>query len=203
MLLAEIFAASAFLSIAAVAAPAPQIIYDPVYFCPLVDSSEEITGTPWQIGLSIPGGDTISVTESHSVSTTWTVGGDLGISAGGLSAGISASVSETVTDSVGEGTSAKCPEGAWHCSMAIVPSVSHVKGHLHQQNNDESCDVDRISQDDGGEEGKQFEFLIPIKDSSGNGKWTYDVCTCGNVQNWADPGHPSLICPEDCTPHDS
>ncbi|KAF2488426.1 hypothetical protein BU16DRAFT_532218 [Lophium mytilinum] len=207
MLLTEILAASAFLSTAAVAAPAPvpapQIIYDPVLFCPIVDSSEEIAGDAWQIGLSVPGGDTISVTESHSVGTTWTVGADLGISAGGLSGGISASVSETVTDSVGEGTAAKCDEGAWHCSMAIVPSVAHVKGHLHEQDNDESCPVDRISQDDGGEEGKEFEFLIPIKDSSGNGKWTYDVCTCKNTDHWGDVGHPPLFCPEDCTPHDS
>ena len=130
------------------------------------------------------------------------MGGDLGISAGGLSIGGSLSVSETVTDSVGEGTSAECPKGAWHCSMAIVPSMAKVNGHLHQQNNDESCPVDRIDQDNGGEEGKPFELMIPIKDSSGNGKWTYDVCTCGNLDGKDDDGHPPLICPEDCTPHD-
>ena len=130
------------------------------------------------------------------------MGGDLGIRVGGLSIGGSFSVSETVTNSVGEGTSVECPEGGWHCSMAIVPSMAKVDGHLHQQDNDESCSVDRIDQNNGGEEGKKFEYMIPIKDSSGNPMWTYNACTCGNLDHADDPGHPALMCPEDCTPHE-
>ncbi|KAF1989638.1 hypothetical protein K402DRAFT_451842 [Aulographum hederae CBS 113979] len=199
MLLTDLILTSAFLSTVAVAAP--QIIYDPIMYCPLVDSTTEIAGKAWQIGLSVPGGDTISVTETHSVGHTWTVGGDLGISAGGVSAGVSFSVSETVTDAVGEGTAAKCPEGKWHCSMAIVPSMALIKGHLHNQDNDETCPTNRLWNEDGLGEGVKFELQMPIKDSSGNGKWTYDVCTCKNLEHWADPGHPAVLCPEDCTPH--
>ena len=51
----KFFITSSLLSVAALAAP--QIINDPVLFCPLVDTSVEVAGTAWQIGLSVPGGD--------------------------------------------------------------------------------------------------------------------------------------------------
>ena len=143
----------------------------------------------------------MSVTETHSVGTTWTKGGDLGIPVKGLSLGASWSVSTTVTDSVGESTVAKYPQGPWHCSMQIVPSMAKVTGHLEQQDGGESCPTLRIDANEGGEENKPFEYDIPIKDSSGNGKWTYDVCTCGNLNKKNDSGHPAVVCPEDCTPH--
>lgn len=83
--------------------------------------------------------------------------------------------------------------------MLIIQSMLKVTGHLHYQDNDEKCDVDRVSTTDGGEEGKKFEYQIPIKDDSGNGKFTYDKCTCGNLDGADAPGHPEIICPEDCT----
>ena len=79
--------------------------------------------------------------------------------------------------------------------------MAKVNGHLHKQNNDETCSVPRIELFDGGEEGKPFEYIIPIKDSSGNGKWTEDVCTCGNLDGKDESGHPAVIYTEDCTPH--
>lgn len=140
----------------------------------------------------------ISITETHTESITWTVGGDLSIAAGALSLGGSWSVAETVADGFGEGAAMDCPEGEWRCSVVITPSVVRVKGHLKKQGPDDGCDSSPVSADDGGEDNKKFEYLIPIKDKSGNAKVAVDVCTCKDKKNWADPGHPELLCPEDC-----
>ena len=51
----KLFITSTLLSVTALAAA--QIIYDPVLFCPLSDTSVEVAGTAWQIGLPVPGGD--------------------------------------------------------------------------------------------------------------------------------------------------
>ena len=130
------------------------------------------------------------------------MGGELGISVEGLSLGGSWSVSKTVTDTMGEGIEKECPKGPWYCSMQIVPGMARVKGQLHNQDNDESCDTDRIDADHGGKEGKEFQYTIPLKDASGNGKWTPELCTCGNLDGKDAPGHPQTICPEECTPHE-
>lgn len=140
----------------------------------------------------------LNINEEHSEGITWTTGGDLGISAGGLSIGGSVEVSESVSDAFGAGVTEPCPEGKWRCSAVITPSVMHVKGHLKLLGPDDGCEVSPTSRDDGGEDNKKFEFWIPIKDKSGNAKISIDVCTCQNRKNWADPGHPKLLCPEDC-----
>lgn len=140
----------------------------------------------------------ISITETHTESITWTKGGNLGISAGKLDLGGSWSVGESVGDSFGEGAAPSCPPGKWRCSIVITPSVVRVKGHLKRNAHDEKCKVHTVSSWDGGRENDKFEYLIPIKDQSGNAQVSIDLCTCKNRKEWADPGHPGLLCPKDC-----
>lgn len=127
------------------------------------------------------------------------MGGDLGIGIKALSLGSAFSYSESVTNTLGQGASPDCPEGAWRCGLLIVPSMMQVKGTMRRQDNDESCPDGRVASNEGGEDGKPFEVLIPLKDQSGNGKWTYNLCTCQNVDGKDDEGHPEDKCLEDCT----
>lgn len=55
MLSSKLFITSSLLSVLAVAAP--QAFYQPTLYCPLVDSTEEVSADPWQIGASAEGGD--------------------------------------------------------------------------------------------------------------------------------------------------
>lgn len=139
----------------------------------------------------------LSISETHTEGISWTIGGDLGISAGDLSLTGSWSVAESVEDSFGAGWEDDCPEGQWRCSIVITPRVVHAKGHLKEMGPDDNCEVSTIAEYDGGKEGQEFEYDIPIKDNSGNAVLSVELCTCKDREHWADPGHLDL-CPEDC-----
>lgn len=140
----------------------------------------------------------ISISEEHTEGLEWTFGSELGINAGQLSLGGSWSVAESVSDSFGEGAAPDCPPGKWRCSIVVTPSVVHVKGHLKRNAHDLRCKVPTVSSWDGGRENDKFEYKIPIKDKAGNAQVSIDLCTCKNRKNWADPGHPGILCPKNC-----
>lgn len=166
----------------------------PIY-CAKIDSAEEFSGESWQIGTAVAGGEGLTMSTAHTVGTTWTKGGDIGLSFAkvlGANADFSASVSETITDTITIGSSHDCPPGAWRCSLLITPGMMRFKGHTYKRGTDESCPGEAY-----GEEA-EFEFESPRKDEGGNPYWTPDVCTCGNLEHWADPGHPALLCKDEC-----
>ncbi|KAI0005276.1 hypothetical protein F4779DRAFT_633515 [Xylariaceae sp. FL0662B] len=172
------------------------------YFCPTVDSTENVEGDPWQVGTSGSGGADLQITEGHTVGTTWTVGGGLGVSVGdiiGVDGGLSGSVSETVEDSVEEAVTYHCPDGKWRCSILVYPGMSRVKGHMKKLGSDDSCPGNtKTNYDNGVSDGDQYEVMIPRKDASGNGHSRVEICTCKNYDHWGDAGHPDLFCTEDC-----
>lgn len=120
-----------------------------------------------------------------------------------MDGGLSASVSETIEDSMEESDTMTCPDGDWYCSVMIYPGMKLVKGHMKRMDSDDSCDAETKTNYDGVSDGDQYELTIPRKDSSGNGFFTARVCTCGNIDHWADKDHPELLCMEDCTAVDS
>ncbi|KAI0161074.1 hypothetical protein GGR52DRAFT_158291 [Hypoxylon sp. FL1284] len=175
-----------------------------VYFCPIVDSTEHVEGNPWQVGTSGSGGADLQITEGHTVGTTWTVGGGLGLSIGdviGVDGELSASVSETVEDSVEEAVTYHCPDGDWRCSIQVYPGMTHVKGHMKKMGSKDKCPGTgniKSNWDDHVSDGYKYELLIPRKDASGNGHSRVEICTCKNAKHWADAGHPKVFCKEDC-----
>ncbi|KAK8241939.1 hypothetical protein HDK77DRAFT_269821 [Phyllosticta capitalensis] len=183
------------------ARPQTYIPHEP-HFCPVVEKTEDVQGEPWQVGVSVPGGGTIQVQEAHEVGTTWEYGGELGISLGSVVAGaggFSVSVAETVTDSVAEAGSQECPDGAWHCSLIIYPAMTKLSGYMHEMGPNDGCPGGSL----GGwstdvKEGDAWSVVMPRTDASGNGVWGPELCTCGNLKHWADPGHPALLCKGTC-----
>ncbi|KAI1098664.1 hypothetical protein F4804DRAFT_350147 [Jackrogersella minutella] len=171
------------------------------FFCPVVDSVENITGDPWQAGASGAGGAEMQLTKGHTVGTAWAIGGGLGLSVGeiiSVDGGLSGSVSETVEDSVEEAVTLTCPSGDWHCSILVYPGVTHVKGHMKEMKSDDSCPSGTKTNYDNVSDGDKYELTIPRKDEAGNGYWEPVVCTCKNSDHWADNGHPEDFCKEDC-----
>lgn len=138
----------------------------------------------------------LTITETHEVGTSWTKGFDLGVSVDkiiGVGAGLSGSVSKTVADSTAEGVEYECPDGDWHCSVMVYPGMKLVKGHLEEmKGNDAGCSVS--PSDHGGD----FELKIPRSSAGGNKKSSVQLCTCKNLDHWADPGHEALLCQDDC-----
>ncbi|KAK3203595.1 hypothetical protein GRF29_106g77685 [Pseudopithomyces chartarum] len=188
----------------ALAAPRPQIapIASQPFYCPILDKSEETNGQPWQIGRSVDGGESVGVETSHSVGITWEKGGELGIGGGDLvtlAAGASFSVAEQVTDATAESGDKLCPEGPWHCSAVFYPWGVKMSGHFHKLSPTESCDTAALGAwTHDVEEGTPWEAWAPKKDAAGNGFGTLEICTCENMEHWADDGHPALLCPEGC-----
>ncbi|KAK1673102.1 hypothetical protein BDP55DRAFT_634338 [Colletotrichum godetiae] len=171
------------------------------YYCPRYENKTEVTGERWQIGLSVPGGEKISVTKTYTVGITWTAGVSFTIGPKDkiMSIGMSFTISESVTSSIAQGVTSDCgdPEAPgpkrWRCSMLIIPSMLRVNGHLSESDDRPNCQ--RVQSKSGG----KFEFEAPIVDKGGNPKWTYVVCTCTNLKHWADPGHPPTLCIDPCT----
>lgn len=143
----------------------------------------------------------MQITEGHTIGTTWTVGGELGLSVGdiiGADGGLSGSVEETVEDSVEEAVSYDRPDGKWRCGILLYPGMSYVKGHMKNIDSDGSWSGNTKTNYDNVSDGDKYELMIPRKDASGNGNSRVEICTCKNYDHWGDVGHPDLFCTEDC-----
>ncbi|KAH9883290.1 hypothetical protein F4778DRAFT_763414 [Xylariomycetidae sp. FL2044] len=200
----------ALLSATPFAAPAPQagpgVIPTPQAgaFCPIIEATNTVDGKQWQTGNAVGGGWTIGLTQSHTVGTSWTVGGDLGLSfdkvlkALGVSAGISASVTQLKSDTTGESASVECPEGPWTCSMVIHPGMKKVNGHLASWTKGKvECDKNIVNSYDDLD-GKKFEMISPMSDDAHVGSFRPELCVCKNRDGADAKGHPALACPDDC-----
>ena len=91
------------------------------------------------------------------------------------------------------GAEEECPEGGgFACSFLIYPGYTRVKGHMNEISSTQNCP--------GGIHAKpgNWEAEFPRKDKAGNAVWTSEKCTCGNLEHWADEGHPAKLCIEDC-----
>ncbi|KAK7540370.1 hypothetical protein IWX49DRAFT_577123 [Phyllosticta citricarpa] len=189
-------------------------------FCPIIDQHEDVTGMPWQVGVSVPGGGSMSYTirlpekaslqlgtnnfqalevqETHEIGTTWEQGKELGISVGYIvsaSAAISISVAETVTDSLAETGSQQCPDGVWHCSLLIYPALTRIRGHVKELGPNDKCNGGQFGADNL-QDGATWVLVLPRKDAAGNGVWGLELCTCKNLPY--APGHPENLCTSDC-----
>lgn len=147
-----------------------------------------------QTGVSVAGGNSITTSETHSVGTTWTVGGNAGVSIGSIiSLGMSTSVATTVTDSMGEAGNLNCPAGGWFCSVIVTPGMLEVNGTIYSQSACSGSGVVKL-----GTVGP-YSVKIPRKDSGGNPIFTPEVCVCANGPNATAAGAPQTKCISDCT----
>lgn len=133
----------------------------------------------------------ITNTETHSVGTTITSGGDIGFSTDSISIGLTASVAHTVTDSTAEGGTVICPSGLWWCSVLITPGMMQVNGHMQELGASDSCHP-YPAYTDGN-----WQAVMPRTDQAGNGVWSAEVCACQNKPYGLDAGAPKP-CIEDC-----
>lgn len=203
------------------ALPNPQIAIPPheTRYCAVVDKTEETNGPSWQTGRSVDGGGgesthilslaptntrspAVTFESGHSTGYQWQIGGEIGLSAGtpvSLGAAAGFSVAEQVTDSIAEASDAECPEGPWHCSAIYYPWGVKVSGHMKEQGPNDGCETESLgSWTHDIEDGQPWEAWVPKKDQGGVGFGTVEVCTCQNLEHWADDGHPALLCPEQC-----
>ncbi|KAJ4353333.1 uncharacterized protein N0V89_005061 [Didymosphaeria variabile] len=186
------------------ALPNPQIFNPPheTRYCAVVDKTEEVNGPSWQTGRSVDGGGAVTFESGHSTAFQWQVGGEIGLSGGtpvSLAGGFGFSVAEQVTDSIAEASDAECPEGPWHCSAIYYPWGVKVSGHMQKQGPSDGCETESLgSFTHDIEDGQAWEAWVPKKDAGGVGFGTVEVCTCQNLEHWADDGHPALLCPEQC-----
>ncbi|RGP71020.1 hypothetical protein FSPOR_3708 [Fusarium sporotrichioides] len=76
----------------------------------------------------------IATGQSHTVGSSWTVGGGVGLSFEKIIAGLvslSAEVSESVEITVSTQVKSTCPEGGdFSCSLLVYPGRKRVKGHM-------------------------------------------------------------------------
>ena len=102
-----------------------------------VDSHETVTCGEWMAATYVGYGDTITLDATHTIGTTWTLGGfaqfdtsDLFSAA--LSAGIVATFAETTTNGDTEGSSGMCGDpstsGSWTCGLDVKPQCIHMSG---------------------------------------------------------------------------
>ena len=121
------------------------------------------------------------------------VGGELGLGIKELSVGVSGSYTTTEESGQADGAQMNCPKGPWYCALVITPAVTIVKGIKQDI---EEVDDDRMCAPKGDPQ-PWTAFLPQTKDgklkSSG-----IDVCACPDYEHWADPGAPSIVCPQPC-----
>ncbi|KAG8525753.1 uncharacterized protein KY384_000513 [Bacidia gigantensis] len=129
--------------------------------------------------------------QSYSVAVTVEVGFDLGLDFEKIagSAGISASVSTTTETGTTQGISKNCPDGPWSCALIIWPAVTKIEGI--QTPLTALCTVET-------ENAKPYTVQMPEVGPDGLVGGHVDVCACKNFAHWADPGAPSIVCPQDC-----
>ena len=128
---------------------------------------------------------------SYTVGVTVQVGGNLGLNFEQIvSAGVSAAVSTTTETGNTQGVQKTCPDGPWKCSLIITPSMVTVTG---TQVPHYPCDAQLDEAN-----AKPYTVQFPKKGADGLAGAAYDVCACQNYESWADPGAPSIVCPQPC-----
>jgi hypothetical protein len=148
----------------------------------------------------------LSYSTSYAEGTTWTIGGDLGLSIEAIlkgiggSAGISASYSETVTKTITIGNTLNCPkkndgkEASYSCSLVVTPGFVKMGGEVVQIAADEDCPNGKSFNTGEG----RWEMLVPRTDGQQNPFYFADACLCeGKGQD--DENAPKLKCLEQCT----
>ena len=136
-------------------------------------------------------GGSLTDSSTYTVGVTWSVGISLNLDPASVagSAGIDASVSTTHSSGKTQGATGICPDGPWHCSLSISPQMVQVSGFAT------SLDCCQVRSDSTV---SPYTVLLPQKSSDGLDHASVDICTCQNFAGWAEPGHPGLICPQDC-----
>lgn len=142
---------------------------------------------------STGGGGSLSDSSTYSVGITVTVGIQLTLDPDDIAgnAGISASVATTTTSGTTEGISDLCPVGGWTCGLSIEPQMISVSGVQTITLYDGVCP-------DSPTSSAPFTILLPTKNSDGLSSGNANICTCENFVDWANPGHPGLLCPDAC-----
>jgi len=133
-------------------------------------------------------GCTVSLSESYSISVTVTVGFNLGIKIGPVSADLDSSVTWSKSTETTNTGSANCPAGQWYCGLAITPSVYQVTGHITWDKYN-GCG----SQPQDGD----YTIQYPMKDSQDKPIVDVWACACPDKPGWADHGAPPK-CPSNC-----
>ena len=133
----------------------------------------------------------LTTSSTFSVDVTWQVGIDLNLDPAKVagSGGIGASVSTTHSSGKTQGATGPCPSGPWSCSLSISPQMVQVSGFATSLECCETTSASIVS---------PYTVLLPQKSSDGLVHASVDICTCQNFAGWAEPGHPGLICPQDC-----
>lgn len=109
-------------------------------------------------------------------------------------------MAEQVTDSKAESNSVDCPEGPWHCGAMFFPWGMRVSGHTVKQGPNDGCasgqSLSSLTHD--VYDGQPWEAWVPQSDPAGIGYGKLEVCTCQNMEHWADDRHEALLCPQEC-----
>ncbi len=127
----------------------------------------------------------ISLTSGFSVGVTITKGVNLDL-AKIVGAGVSTSVATSKTTSNTQGVTANCPKGKWHCSLSIRPQLVEVSGTISTTLS--HCSVQH----------DPYTVIFPKTGKDGIKGAEATLCVCKNKEHWADPGAPTLACPQDC-----
>ena len=70
---------------------------------------------------------------------------------------------------------------------------------MQKQGPSDGCDTESFSSlTHDVTDGQPWEAWVPKVDAGGVGFGTVEVCTCQNMEHWADEGHVALLCPEGC-----
>ena len=195
------------------ALPAPQNIFAPVY-CEkkdTIDSQTYVKGDKKTGDYTVAGGKSLLPDSAHQIKTdtgdvgntltqgstfevgvTVEVGGDIRVSdiAG---VGLSASVAVTTSKATSQGTDISCPEGPWHCALAIYPEMLKVEGK-EEAANDYCTDEEK-----DGELPKPFTVYYSVENDTGGIAALIEVCACTNKEypHGNDEGAPAIKC-DDC-----
>lgn len=138
-------------------------------------------------------GNSLTDSSTYSTGITITVGISLNLDPEEIAgnAGISASVATTTTKGISQGISALCPVGGWTCGLSILPQMVEVSGTQFVTPHDGLCPDSVTSQE-------PYTMLFPVKNADGLSSGNANECTCTNFVDWANPGHPGLLCPDAC-----
>ena len=127
---------------------------------------------------------------AYTVGVTVEVGGGLSLDLAAIAGlDLSASVSYTTETSSVSGAGKDCPDGDWDCSLIIWPGMLRVSGTKTSYTGIYCT-----------EHKEPYTVLLPKKGADGTATGRVDVCACKNSKGWADPGAPSITCPQDCVP---
>ena len=130
-------------------------------------------------------GASLSKGSTFSVSVTWTVGIDAGITIEEIfSLGLSVSVSKTETEGISEGVSVPSPKGPWNCALAVFPEMLDVKGKKSGTN--DMCL--------GQGYPKPFDVQFPALGDTGAPRSRVEICACSNYPHANDAGAPMQKC---------